>query len=916
MSDLPTPNDRVESLLMAILTGDGSDLPTAKTRTEKLLLAIYENGSAGGGGGTGGVTPAQVKTILLANTDTALNGTSSNPIANKTLVAALANYVKSADLSIPTKVSELTNDKKYQTDTDVANALTPYAKSDDVTAEIIAEIAKVVADAPESLNTLKEISDWIAGHENDASAMNSAISDNKTAITTLQTGKADKSEIPTTVAELTDSADYAKTADVNNSISTLQTSKADTSDLTAHTDDTDIHVTADDKTLWNNVEDKVDKTSIATALDDTVTNEQVASALLTKTELDKKIDKTSIASELSDASTDDEVVGALTAYNELQKLESANKEQFATASGDYITVTDSVDGNIVELGVKGNSVQQTYRGVNLLNYNWIPTNTNNGVTITNNGDNSWTFSGSIADNTKAFELSGTRFTKGTSPKEFHKVGYYTMSVKGITLADDNQYAYVTFYYNGKAYYNPLKNSTTVRITEEMLAYDDFHVLAIGFYIAAGSTLKTGTVSVQIEYSETATEFEPYVGGIPAPNPLYPQAINSVGDDGSIVVKSRGKNMIPFPYYSGMSLVTNGITFTVNKDGSVTANGTATDTAYFRFANKNMYSLENGKTYAISRGKTENICMYAQNSSGDFVVLKVGESVKFICNDTWRYIGCYVPKDTTVTNETIYPMLVEVNEDGTYPTEYEPYKSSTTTIPLSEPLRAIGDIKDEITYQDGKWGVLRRIKKLIADTPTKINPSGAITGIAYDILVSFGTINSDSYNVVNKKSDVSKHVFYNYQSKNVWSADECGAFISGSGSTSARLSSSICGSTLDEVKAYFKNNPLIGQYVLATPVFEPFADQTLPYLSTYDGVTNISNDDELSAEMMVKYPITDASGVGSRNESRIAELAKNGETLTHDVAEIKNALGDLTFSVSGTTLSITDGTNTWTLEANS
>ena len=42
----------------------------------------------------------------------------------------------------------------------------------------------------------------------------------------------------------------------------------------------------------------------------------------------------------------------------------------------------------------------------------------------------------------------------------------------------------------------------------------------------------------------------------------------------------------------------------------------------------------------------------------------------------------------------------------------------------------------------------------------------------------------------------------------------------------------------------------------------------------------------------------------------------GETLTHDVAEIKKDLGGLTFSASGTTLSITDGTNTWTLEANS
>ena len=36
----------------------------------------------------------------------------------------------------------------------------------------------------------------------------------------------------------------------------------------------------------------------------------------------------------------------------------------------------------------------------------------------------------------------------------------------------------------------------------------------------------------------------------------------------------------------------------------------------------------------------------------------------------------------------------------------------------------------------------------------------------------------------------------------------------------------------------------------------------------------------------------------------------------DVTELKNDLGGLTFSASGTTLSITDGTNTWTLEANS
>ena len=126
---------------------------------------------------------------------------------------------KANNSDIPTKVSGLQNDSNYQTDTDVATALTPYAKSADVTKEITNKVAEIVADAPEDFNTLKEMSDWISNHENDASAMNSAISDNKTAITALQTGKADKSEIPTTVAELTDSTDYAKKTDLNNEIS-------------------------------------------------------------------------------------------------------------------------------------------------------------------------------------------------------------------------------------------------------------------------------------------------------------------------------------------------------------------------------------------------------------------------------------------------------------------------------------------------------------------------------------------------------------------------------------------------------------------------------------------------------------------------------------------------------------------------
>ena len=62
-----------------------------------------------------------------------------------------------------------------------------------ITTEVTAKIAEIIANAPEDLDTLKEIADWISTHEDSASAMNTAILANKTAIS----GKADKSHTHT-----------------------------------------------------------------------------------------------------------------------------------------------------------------------------------------------------------------------------------------------------------------------------------------------------------------------------------------------------------------------------------------------------------------------------------------------------------------------------------------------------------------------------------------------------------------------------------------------------------------------------------------------------------------------------------------------------------------------------------------------
>ena len=89
-------------------------------------------------------------------------------------------------------------------------------------------VAGIVADAPEAYDTLKEISDWISTHASDASAMNSQINTNKTAIETLNgTGAGSVSKA---VAD-------AK-ADVQSKIDT-------------HAGNTTVHITANERTAWN-----------------------------------------------------------------------------------------------------------------------------------------------------------------------------------------------------------------------------------------------------------------------------------------------------------------------------------------------------------------------------------------------------------------------------------------------------------------------------------------------------------------------------------------------------------------------------------------------------------------------------------------------------------------------------------------
>ena len=146
--------------------------------------------------------------------DDALSEISTNPLQNKVIAGELKSIkskIGTDESAIKQNTSNITSNTKRIEANETAISTLNGTGNGSVKKAVSDGIAKVVAGAPEDFDTLKEMSDWISTHETSASAMNSAIKDNKSAITALQIGKADKTEIPivpTNVSEFTNDAGY------------------------------------------------------------------------------------------------------------------------------------------------------------------------------------------------------------------------------------------------------------------------------------------------------------------------------------------------------------------------------------------------------------------------------------------------------------------------------------------------------------------------------------------------------------------------------------------------------------------------------------------------------------------------------------------------------------------------------------
>lgn len=275
---------------------------------------------------------------------------------------------------------------------------------------------------------------------------------------------------------------------------------------------------------------------------------------------------------------------------------------------------------------------------------------------------------------------------------------------------------------------------------ESVGHKTFTIPAGAIGIAFGGWAYSGTIrfyNIQLEQGTSATSYEPYCGGIPSPNPDYPQEIVNVN---SLEVVQSGANLFPYELNAndfvkkvyiegqrGLAIFEDGIfklstqTFTEG-----------TDTA-FGFGPKSFFKLPKNKRIYISvKYKTNMPNIYFQSvinsrppypATYRFIVwdkdlnvstVQTNLSVAFTNDEQWHtkeyYFDTWDSEEYTFSMgadnpnypnvEGYYLWVKDINISCASGVDYEPYKPiHTATIDGIELTKW-----DKVVKRNGVWGV--------------------------------------------------------------------------------------------------------------------------------------------------------------------------------------------------------------------
>ena len=516
-----------------------------------------------------------------------------------------------------------------------------------------------------------------------------------------------------------------------------------------------------------------------------------------------------------------------------------------TLKGKAIVATDSSKAGFAGLRIFGRSEQGSTTGAQLLNYDaWVGTDIvygtavyeNNGVTITATEDDAFTWYKGCRIPVSEGDVVTLSWEESTNASG-------TIYIFGDGVAD---------------YLVMVSNSSAKKLSYTVPSGITFVTFRFGVTYA-GETISYK--NIMVNKGDTALPWEPYTGGIASPNPDYQQEIVSVGDGGSVGVGGFGKNLLEI---TAKTQTMNGVTFTVNEDGSVTVNGTATAACYYvvRASAENIYKgcklsgCPNG-------GSSTTYSLIAQGLDEDYKYQSTSQdngNGAEIPNTPNVRIEILVRNGVTVSNATFHPMLryASITDDT-----YEPYQkqSAIFTTPNGLPGIKVTDSSlatytdsdgqmwcaDEVDLERGVY-VKRIAEKNLAtlqtwnQNSTWTNLSAFYnTGAMPDALPASGYFTKANImcnrlliSTAGDIADSRKNAIAQGGGKNV--------YVSVDGVETA-----------EDLKAYFAENETYIRYILATPIETPLSvEEIAKYkaLHTNYPTTTVMNDS--GADMEVEY----------------------------------------------------------------
>ena len=273
---------------------------------------------------------------------------------------------------------------------------------------------------------------------------------------------------------------------------------------------------------------------------------------------------------------------------------------------------------------------EPWRGVgdetkNILPYPYAnTTKTVNGITFTDNGDGSVTVNGTATDKASFFFNSLHSFPPGKY--------YLCGAIRGENM-----------------------QMTTQAKVDGVWDYTKYYDYGSGVIFTVSSTMTEILLTIR-------------------PNSVCENVLIK-----PMLVDLNTQNLIPYPYARTTQTI-NGITFTDNKDGTITVNGTATDTAWYPFS-----TLSKSTVYA-----TEGIFHLSGCPSGGNAATKYNMGANVFNDETQVFafdeigngrtvdlnsytftsisVNFTVRKGVTVNNLTFRPLLVKMDDISSY----EPY----------------------------------------------------------------------------------------------------------------------------------------------------------------------------------------------------------------------------------------------------